>query len=309
MIILIQPCPFLLRYPRFVPGPAHHKPIVKGVDLPGFVIWKIHVIYDPLPELQFLHRKIQFLFQAGKRFPVIAGQIFHRTLRVPEVLPGHQVCVKIVVHKHIVFVRPGHAADTVSAPFALRKAACVRPDPGGLDEDFRPLFFQVVCIACDLQVQGQGIGDIRVDMVLGGSQRIIGGRLLPVDGAPGEQSAFVMPQNPGPFPGLFQSAVPVVQKPPGSLRLGIHKHRQHIHLRIPEIVSLISLSRQSLGPHSGPAVPSRGLQDMKQVEPKPLLQSLAVLSLNPDIRRVPEPSHIGFLALFQSSEGFLLRFF
>ena len=73
MIILIQPCPFLLRYPRFVPGPAHHESVVKGVDLPGFIIWKIHVIYDLCQSFNSSTEKFSFFSRRQARFPCHSG--------------------------------------------------------------------------------------------------------------------------------------------------------------------------------------------------------------------------------------------
>ena len=46
---------------------------------------------------------------------------------------------------------------------------------------------------------------------------------------------------------------------------------------------------------------------MKQVETDSLLQSLAVLSLNPDIRRIPKPAEIFLLAFLQLCIPFFLR--
>ena len=117
-----------------------------------------------------------------------------------------------------------------------------------------------------------------------------------------------MAQHSRPIPRLIQRRIPVIQQFLCRLRFRIQKHRQHIHLRIPEIVALISLAGESLCPHPCLSVASRRLENMKQVKAQPLYQRTALLPRYPDIRRLPEASQIFFLPPFQLLIPHLLRF-
>ena len=94
-------------------------------------------------------------------------------------------------------------------------------------------------------------------MILSRSQGIVGGRLLPVDGPPWVQSAFIMPQYPGSGPCLIQCAVTVIQQMRGDLRVCVDKYREHIHFRIPEIMPLIALTGKSLCGYITVLIPAR----------------------------------------------------
>ena len=255
--------PFFLRDFAFIPGLAHHKPIVQRIDLPFLVIGEIHILHNLFPIFRLFPGYAQTagnLLQPGR---ISLPDFLKRPKGIFHIFPGHQICIKIIVHNGIVFVRPCYRANAIASAPGRNKAAHVRPYPCRLHQHFRGPFLQITIVARYIHIKLKRIGNIRIDMILRRSKRKIGGGLLSVHRPPGIQGSLFMTQHSCPLPRFLQSIIAEIQQRSCKIRLRINKHRQYIHLRIPEIMALIALAGQSFRPHSRPAVPARCLHHMK----------------------------------------------
>ena len=114
-----------------------------------------------------------------------------------------------------------------------------------------------------------------------------------------------MPQNPGPVSRLVKRPVTIAEKRLCQVCVGINQRRHYVHFRIPEIVALIALSRQTLGAHAVFPVSGSRLKDMEQVEPHALQER--VISLDHHIRLIPHGFHTGLLIGRLALKAFFYR--
>jgi len=184
--------PFLRRYPGIIPRLAHHEPVVQRINFSFFVIGKIHIFYNPFPVSGFLFRNSKPFYKFGINIFSHFLQPFQSFQRIPYIFPRHQVGIKIVIHNGIVFIRSRHRTDTIFVPLRFRKTPNIRPNPGRLAQYFRRTLFKKSFIPRYISIKGKRISNIRIDVVLGCSQRKIRRSLFAVNRPPREQCPFRM---------------------------------------------------------------------------------------------------------------------
>ena len=123
--------------------------------------------------------------EAGEGLGLLGSEPAHRRGGVAEVEPGHQVREGVVVDHRRVLVGAGDAVDVEAAVVAVE--AEVLPHPRRLDEDLGADLDEEVDVAAHVDVAADGVGDVGVEVVLGGAGLVVGRRLVAVDRAPREQ--------------------------------------------------------------------------------------------------------------------------
>ncbi|OQA43410.1 MAG: hypothetical protein BWY50_00953 [Spirochaetes bacterium ADurb.Bin315] len=231
-------------------------------------------------------KRVQFLFcERG---------FVDELLEPPQMMADHHVGVGVVVDQSGVLVRAGHLVDDELSLFIERTQ--IEVEAGRFDQELQTAFIQDGVILCDVEVLVERIGDVRVDVVLGGSGGEVGGGLRSVDRPPREQGPF-LGKLPCPLFRIRQHADPIEQQVAGFFRIGVGEERKSVDLRVPEGVTLI--------PDAGEALGRKGvsgrLVQLEDVEPQRQLQGRVVLY--PDIALLPEPLIVGDLFFLQGLVG------
>ena len=112
-----------------------------------------------------------------------------------------------------------------------------------------------VVVAGGADVLAQRVGDVGVDVVLRGAGRVVGRRLLAVDGAPREERA-ALGQLVGAAPRGVEQRVAEPQRVPRRPRDRVGEERHHVDLGVPEVVAAVAgaghaLRRRCPGPRRG----------------------------------------------------------
>ena len=283
-----------------VPRLAVQERLVLGMDAAFFIERYVHGGRRALPGLDLPELKPDRVHQRG----VVPGPLLAQAADGGggeiEVQPRHQVGVGVVVDHGGVLVRPGHAVDVEPLIGAVETE--VRPQPGGLDEDLGADLAEHASAALHLGVAPDRVGDIGVDVVLGGALLEVGRSLLAVDGPPREKRP-PLAHLPRPLPRPGQHAVPEPEQVPGDPRLGVRQERQDVDLGVPEVVALVGLPGQPLRRNTGPFGAPRPLRDLVEVPPDRLLLPYRIEpGLHLDVGAVPEPGKMRALALQECVE-------
>src|SRR5690625_4074512 len=139
-----------------------------------------HVVGGLLPHADLIVVQVQAPYQLRVGGAVVLPQLFDRIGGAAQVEPRHHIGIEVVVDHGGVLIGPGDTVNVKTPVGFLAGETQVNPHAGGLDENVDPLAFQEPAITGCLQVLGQGVGDIGVDMVLRRPGRVIGRRLDPV---------------------------------------------------------------------------------------------------------------------------------
>jgi hypothetical protein len=215
----------------------------------------------------------------------------------------HRIRVVVVVDQGRVFVRAGHFVDA-EAPLAV-PAAEAEPDARRVQHDLGAVLRHEVEVAGRQQVQADRIGDVGIDVVLGGAGRVVGRALLAGDGAPGVERALLMRHLARPLARLGQAVVAVLQQRARDLRAREQEEGEDVDLGVPEIVAFVALPRHALGGDIRPAVAPDRLQQVELVEAHALLQG--VVAVDADVGLVPEAGQPVGLLGHQGIEAGLAR--
>ena len=220
---------------------------------------------------------------------------------VAKVEPGHEIGVRVVVDDGRVLVRPGNRVDV---ELTIRPVeAEVLPEAGGLDQDLGSYFTHQVEIALHVGIPPDGVRDVGVDVVLGGTGLEVGRRLLTGESAPREEGALLA-HNLRSFPGPVQHAVPMAQQISGDSRLRVAQKRQDVDLGVPKVVSVVGVPGHPLGADPRVLGPPRRLGHLEQVPADGLLPTdLVGPALDPDVGPVPEQIELLPLLLEEGVES------
>ena len=216
---------------------------------------------------------------------VLRGQPLDDLGRGLEVLARHQVRVGVVVDDGRVLVRPGDGVDDELAVAALGEEAEPEPEPGRLDEHLGAAVEHQRVVAGDRAVLAQGVGDVGVDVVLGGAGDVARGCLLPGDRAPREQRAAVV-ELARPFAGGVEHADAKREHVARMLRARVREERCDVDLGVPEVVSLVAVAGHTLGRDAVATDAGGRLQQLEEVEPDGALERAGTFDV--DVRLVPE---------------------
>ena len=93
-------------------------------------------------------------------------------------------------------------------------------------------------VAGRVDVLAQRIGDVGVDVVLRGTGRVVGRRLLAVDRAPREQGAVLLKLLGPPLAAAASSSG--TARRCGPVRRGVREERQDVDLGVPEVVAPVT---------------------------------------------------------------------
>jgi hypothetical protein len=152
-----------------------------------------------------------------------------------------------------------------------------------------------------LDVLLQRVHDVCVDVILRGARRVICRRFFAVDRPPGIHGPSLI-ELARPFARFVQHPVPEPQQIFGDARRSVGQKRQYINFRVPEVMSFVGGSGQSLRGHAGVFRPCAGLQHMKEIESQGLLNGRRRgfrpigIGYDLDVAPVPEILHEPFLA-------------
>ena len=146
-----------------------------------------------------------------------------------------------------------------------------------------------------VDVAAHGVGDVGVEVVLGGAGLEVPGRLLAVDGPPGEDGTRVA-EGGGALTGLVEHRVAEPEQVAGDPRLGVGEERQHVHLAVPEVVAVVPPAAEPLGGNPGPLRAPGRLGQLEQVPADGLLERDGVVS-GRDLHVGPVPERVEVLPL------------
>ena len=181
----------------------------------------------------------------------------------------------------------------------------VLPHPSRLHQDLGADLGQEPDVALDVDVPPDGVGDVGVEVVLGGAGLIERRRLVAVDRPPREQRPAKVEER-GALARLGQHAVAEPQDVPGDPGLGVREERQHVRLGVPEVVAVVGGPGEPLGGDAGALDAPRRLAHLEQVPAHRLLHSDGVVPIDDDhVGRVPEPVEVGPLDLDDGVEAVL----
>ena len=266
-------------------GPVEER-VVLRVDAEGGVAGDPHRVGGASPDLDLGGHQADPRGELAVRLRGLGGELAAQARREPEVRLRHQVRVAVVVDERGVLVRPGDLVDAERAVAGRDVVAEVRPQPRGLEHDLGATVGEQGPVARRGHVLGDRIRDVRVDVVLRGAGREVGGRLLAADRAPRVQGPGLAHLGRA-GPSLVEDPAPVAQQRPGDRRLRVGEERQGEDLGVPEVVALVALAREALGREARPAVAPRRLEQAEQVEPDALLEGTVPVELH--VGRAPEP--------------------
>ena len=243
--------------------------VLRG-DPAAVVIWDVHVIGGSIPVVGFGRVERQLGLKAGEVLGLLDSETSHHGGGVVEVEARHQVRVGVVVDHRRVLVGTGDAVD-VEAPVVAEEAE-IHPHPCGLDEDLGAGLDEKVGVTANVDVAADGVGDVGVEVELGGAGEVIGRRLVAADRAPREQGTPQI-QLAGATPRLVQHAVAEPKQVAGDARLGVGEERQHPRLGVPEVVAVVGVAGQALGRDSRSFGAPRRLGEVEQVPAHRLLHA------------------------------------
>src|SRR5699024_5675536 len=149
-----------------VPHLAFEEVLVLGMDTGHGVVGDGHVVGGLLPHADLIVVQVQAPYQLRVGGAVVLPQLFDRVGGAPQVEPRHHIGIVVVVAHGGVRIGPGDGVN-VETPVAYRagEPQC-NPHARALDENADPRAFQEPANTGCLQVLGQGVGDLGVDMVL-----------------------------------------------------------------------------------------------------------------------------------------------
>ena len=106
----------------------------------------------------------------------------------------------------------------------------------------------------------------------------------------------------GPLAGRGQHAVAEPQQVPGDAGLGVGEERQHVDLRVPEVVAVVGTAGQPLGRDAGALGPPGCLAQLEQVPADGLLHANRVEGgLDDHVGPFPEPVEVAPLGGHRAS--------
>ncbi len=197
---------------------------------------------------------------------------------MPQVEFGHEVGIRVVVHEGGVLVRPCDAGDAEFFLLARIEKSEAHPQARRLEQEFSSSFQEDVPLACRFQITHECIGNIRIDMELGGTCRIVGARFFAVDGSPGEKYSRQR-KFPSTRTSLLKDSYAVAHERPRYSRSFIVKKRQGIYFGVPEIVALVAFAGETFRGYACSAVPACGLQEVEDIEAQAFLHFWVALYL------------------------------
>ncbi len=114
--------------------------------------------------------------------------------------------------------------DAELAPSPFRIESEIIPQAGRFNQHLGPLLVEEGLIPGNFDVLLQPVHDVRIDVILRRSCRVVRRRLLSVDSPPGKQCPLLI-HLPSPLSGPVQHAVPELQQVLGDAWSRVHEKR------------------------------------------------------------------------------------
>ena len=208
---------------------------------------------------------------------------------------GHQVRVDVVVDERGVLVRAGDAVDpepTLGVVVAERA-----PQPGGRDQQVQPGSGLELVVPGRRDVPADRVGDVGVDVERGRARRPVARALLAADRPPRERHPLE-PELAGPGSGEVERGVAPEDRVARRARVDVREDRQRVRVHVPERVTVVAATGQSLGRDRAQLGSGGRLDDVEQCEPHRLLERGVAVEL--DVRAIPDAGEVLALPLQQT---------
>ncbi len=156
-----------------VPDLFIEEAVVLRVNPHFFIKGDIHRPGSSLPLFDLGDIQTGPVHQYHKTLRVFLSKRLDRRCRVPQVLLRHEIGIGVIVHEGVVFIRSCHAIDAELAALPPGIESEIIPQAGRFHQHLSSLLVEKGLVTCCLNVLPQTVHDVRIDVILGRSRRIV----------------------------------------------------------------------------------------------------------------------------------------